>query len=123
MSPTTVTNCNVTLDNIIGQVAAAQDNYFAAYGIYFQLLDSHATIPSDATPLSPTNVNWASRGIAIPDLSNILVSISEYSGPSGKGYIIIAMTKDGADTFCKTVNVGPGGQQVSDWNLLVIDIL
>ena len=118
---------------VVVKVVTYQATYFARHGRYLQLLPSHAQTPSETTPTPADRTRraprdrrsrvfdgmdgetpvyrtveddtWADTGITLPDACS--VAVSDYSGPKGHGFVVVAEIKVGADTVVVERPFGP----------------
>ena len=122
------------LPALIAEIVAFQGAYFAEHGRYWQGMSTHGAVPDengakaadkldrapqdrrykvllsvdkDGNPLYETREDdtWRDTGINVPAVC--AVSVSDYNGPLGHGYVVTAEIKVGTETVTVVRPFGP----------------
>lgn len=115
---------------LLGGLTTQQGTYKAAHGKYFQGLTtaSDATLPNntDAGALlvvpqtlttAPTDQaeTWNQVGIIIPGTLNCSMTVDNYGGPLGQGWVMTTRFQHTGRIFSRSVNFGPETYRDSPW--------
>ena len=98
-------------------IQTRQGIYFAARGSYWQGARTHNTPPLDNTDTPADNLaararpglpTWQEMWPAVPTSLPVRLEVHEYSGPKGKGYILLVTVRlSGAGTWQRVYSFGP----------------
>jgi hypothetical protein len=116
--------------SLMTSLAVQQTTYKAAHGKFFQGLTtaSDATLPNNtdagtlqtvpqvltATPTDQSE-NWNQIGIIIPGTLSCSMTVDNYGGPQGQGWVMTTRFQHTGHIFSKSTNSGPETYRNSAW--------
>lgn len=115
MIPELLEEIDIRTNAMLPMIASKQAQYKAAFGIYFQLLPTHSTIPWDGFEIPPDQANdkphyqslsGADMG-GLPAAMLSCVRIDTYQSNMGDGYVVTNQVICDGTLWERSQNVGP----------------
>ncbi len=126
ISPSLQSTIDNLITNVLSQLATLQPGYLSSKARYWQGLPTHTIIPADGLATAPNLLSkptyqaetWLTFGLILPALMECSLSVSQYSGPSGKGYVLHADAISSGVRYRRSENVGPAAWLSHPWTAM-----